>query len=344
MPNLKRRAVTIILSVVLSGGAVGGCANNEEKAESSVTMKPFTRVFPVYSQADLEKGVISDTTNADHKWAMKECLGRDSAITNASAIGVAVSALAGAGIKVGLDLIDEKLKKSLEQYSLTTEASWGGALPAADNDKKLASYPCWRVTKGVLKFEESTTLIKHTEEVYFDAVIALVPDKNALGVRPIRLAYNKAGPKKKSSNSKYGIAVSLSISASRQQPNFFEFTEVADVIALKDEVTFTGENVLKYYNSSKSCRTDEPSDDGTFAQFETTPFFFCTKEQARKFISPLDDGSTVQIGAKISEVGAPSTFIKFVSDTFSGAKEDIGGLLADRAAQRIDPNYDDTQK
>lgn len=318
---MKYRVVVTLIAAILSG-----CEFQPVKANPGTQEGSFVRVFAVLSEDDLLLGFDKSTIDRAMLNQLKaRCLGVAEPVPEIAPLaGTILSALVGSGIKLGVNAIDARLKKAMEAYSTSYSSRYGGVFHQTTDTGKSAY--CWRVIRGrYIDQRANGSTVSSAEVLDFDATIELKPvHSNIMEVRPLRLFLGRPAPQKKSVNNQYGIAVALKLSTRTAEG----MEEIFDTIVLKAAVTFNDSAVTKYFvqQNDRCLNADLP--------------MYCIKLNDTKYVDgvPLGTRTLVQLTASVAESGAPSSFLKFASALFSGAKDDISDALAEAAVAKIDPD------
>ncbi len=300
-----------VIMLVVSGCAATGAADKDSPTRSETI---FVRVFPVEKPEDLFLGYDKKAEPSDGVTYLERTCFSGPGARAAALPGAIFSALVGSGLKLAVEAIGSKLERELEAYSATIKGTYGGIFKLTGNSSPAS---CWRITRGRLIRNGKSK----NEVLDFDATIALVARANALAVMPLRLTLNSPAPVKESRSDQYGVAVSLRMEVATNDG----IEEVFNTLALSDSVK---PNVTKYYrpnDKTKECGKNNDLD------------IFCGKQNGIMYVSSIPSGSLVGVTATVVETGAPSRFLKFLSQVLSGAEEDIGTALADAAAAKIEP-------
>jgi len=281
----------------------------------------FTRLIEVNNWQDAHKGLDVRAEADDENYEAYKALLSDSCGVNeparelAALPGAILSAIVGSAIKIGVEALDKKIKKELEQYSADYSASITMDTPISK---------CFRIIRAVREQENGNTPPK--ARILFDSLFILDRQSNATHVAPLRLIYNEPAPKYRSKGNKYGLALSIEIKEINRSGKVNSY----ETLVFKRPVVRKEKAHIHYFNQSelpKKC-------DSTTSE----PALYCSKESSEYHIPLLQDNSKITLTAKVAEVGEAPKFLKFLSKVFSGASDDIGGALAGAAAEKISPS------
>lgn len=289
---------------------MGGCAAFDSARSTAASEEQrFVRVFPVAEQEELWLG-LERPDNSTAQAIVDRCFPPENRHI-APIPALLLSALAGSGVRLGLNALENRLKRELKEYSSSYMASYGGVYP----DSKTV---CWRVTRGRLLSSKTGA----REEIDFDTTVAFDRTVNAFEGHPVRLFFGRPSPAKTSANTTYGIALRLVLKAATPKG----VVQTIDSVVLKDNVEFSGAPVTKYYG--------DPREAPLCGGQDLLPLY-CGKNQRFQLINSVEPLSVIEVTATVSEVGASSRLLKFLSKLFAGAKEKIGDGLTEIAADKV---------
>lgn len=310
--------ISILVLFVLLAGCTSiqvGSTSKPEESEKVVDDVTFTRLFPVNEWGDLNIGLEKDefiSKKAQATLISQKCnLSLPEKYSSESALAAVTATIVSAGIKQLVGAIDKKIEEELKKYSSEYEAkSYVDAIP----DKK-----CWRMVRAVR--EEKGKQVKET--VLFDALFAL--DIMDSSLTPVRAVLVKPAPKKKSASDKYGIALSLEVKTAN---NLGELVASEDIVFKADFIhPKDSEPTVHYFNLPKYCEKEDSKN----------TILYCSKTSNKQYFANIKAGKPAEMKVTVAEVGAAPKLLTYINKIFSATSEDIGGILADAAEAKINP-------
>lgn len=322
------------LSIIAVAVVVVACSH---AATSPPSGERFVKLFPV----DAAHGALLKLNSPDALKAppqsgpseadvFAECTD-DGLQPPAAPIVMAIFApLVSAGVGLALDSLDDQIKAEIAKYSAEYEASaWRsvGVLQRVD---------CLRFVRGV------TT--KGTDEIEMDLVVKLervtvldtatanaVPS-HAVFAKPLRLFMSETAAANASTNGKYGLATSLSVTTIDDGGR----REMSNVSLLKEDLALVDGNgtpkpYIKYYfdPSQKICQDG----DGTADNLRCLEI--PTGEYVHIPLAASDPKTIVGLKVSAAEVGTPKKYLVTIQKLLEAAKGDIGEGLADIANEKL---------
>ncbi|PMG43403.1 hypothetical protein [Shewanella sp. 10N.286.52.B9] len=283
----------------------------------------FTRLYPVKNWQEAHSFLeTTEMTYQEKTLISSECGFEDAPKMEPEGVGAAViSALVGAGIKLGVEALDKSIQKELKEYSAEYKANYVGHFQKTK---------CWRLVRAVrIQSNDNNSNEKNSIKIKFDALFAMSKEKGVTLIRPVRVLMSDSATKEKSTDGKYGVALSISIKTTAKDG----FGHLVESLVLKSNLTLSPERstASKYFYSYPTHCSKQ----------DDKPLIYCSNLAVDTYMREIEVDSPVEITATVAEVGSAPKFLKAIASVFSSAKEDIGEILAEAAAEKIDPEEDD---
>jgi hypothetical protein len=298
----------------------------EEKAEPFHVLIPLTASDRALFDKNKPDPLLTDEKlKAAEENVAKSCSLKhthtDPALDMVPFLAAILGPLVKAGIGLGLDALNTKLKAEIEKHS----AKYGASL--WEDPDTLAKVTCFRFVRGVSTDKE--------DKVFMDMIIGVRRDAKyeSVLIQPLRVYFSNPAPKRKSSDGKYGFAVSFTaVEVSNE-----ERKTLTEVTILKDKFEPEEDKAKpEYYVRHYPLKRDKLCNDPIQANKHELR---CQPVVAGQYVSfpefSIGPDPAIGISVKAVEIGTPDKYLATFQKIFESAKDDIGSGLADLANDKL---------